>query len=322
MDGVIALIANPAAQNGRGAWAAVEAAGYLQARIGADRFRLLLTERPGHAVALAAGLPPEVGAVLALGGDGIVNEVACGLMERDRADRPVLGVVPAGSGNDYAATLGMASSIEKAIDQILAFRTGPADVGRVNGRYFVETLSFGLDAAIALDTMDRRVRTGRAGTRLYLESAVDQLFHHLSVYDFSLDVLRAAPPAREGASAPAAAESSAGAGQSGSCYLFAVQVGPTYGGHFRITPEASLDDGLLDLCWATPTLAPKRALAVLLAARFGRHTRNPHIHFERASALTLSFADAPPAQIDGERIEGSRFSIDCIPGALTVAFGK
>lgn len=306
--GKIALIANPAAQNGRGSWAAVEAASHLRARVGADGFRLLLTERPGHAVALAAGLGEEVGAVIALGGDGIVNEVASGLMERPAAARPALGVIPAGSGNDYAATLGMASSIPRAIDQILAFRTGPADIGRVNGRYFVETLSFGLDAAIALDTMERRVRTGRAGTRLYLESAVDQLFHHLETYDFALNVLRAAPGL-----APIYLK--------GSCYLFAVQMGPTYGGHFRITPEASLDDGLLDLCWATPTLTAKRALAVLLAARFGRHTGNRHIHFERAEALELSFGCEPPAQIDGEKIEGDHFIIDCIPGALTVIFG-
>ncbi|WP_302964658.1 diacylglycerol kinase family protein [uncultured Adlercreutzia sp.] len=301
MDGIIALIANPAAQNGRGAWAAVEAASHLRARVGDAGFRLLLTERPGHATELAAQLGPEVGLVAALGGDGIVSEVAAGLMERPRASRPALGVIPAGSGNDYAATLGMASAIPKAIDQILELRTGPADVGRVNGRYFVETLSFGLDAAIALDTMERRVRTGRAGTRLYLESAVDQLFHHLDTYGFRL-------------------ETDAG-GVAGSCYLFAVQIGPTYGGHFRITPKAAIDDGLLDLCWATPTLSPRRALAVLLAARFGRHVGNEHIHFERADSLTLSFDREPPAQIDGEKLEGSRFSVECVPDALTVVFG-
>lgn len=309
MEGRIALIANPAAQNGRGSWAAVEAASHLRARVGDDRFSLLLTERPGHAMALAAGLGEDVSAVVALGGDGIVNEVACGLMERPADARPALGVIPAGSGNDYAATLGMASSIPRAVDQILAFRTGPADIGRVNGRYFVETLSFGLDAAIALDTMERRVRTGRAGTRLYLESAIDQLFHHLDTYDFSLHVLEAAPGL-----APLSLQ--------GCCYLFAVQLGPTYGGHFRITPKAAIDDGLLDLCWATPTLSPKRALAVLLAARFGRHTGNGHVHFERAERLALSFDREPPAQIDGEKIEGTSFVIECIPAALTVILGS
>lgn len=320
LSGPIALIANPAAQNGRGAWAAVEAASHLSARVGDGGFRLLLTEYPGHAAELAAGLSSDTAAVIALGGDGLVNEVACGLMERTRADRPPLGVTPAGSGNDYAATLGMAASLPRAIDQILELRTGPADIGRVNDRYFVETLSFGLDAAIALDTVERRVRTGGAGTRLYLEAAIDQLFHHLSTYRFRATLQQKNPEGAlrrnepDDASGPSVVE--------GEAYLFAVQIGPTYGGHFRITPQAAIDDGLLDLCWATPHLGPWKALAVLLSAKGGHHTGNSHIHQAQTPALVLDFADEPPAQVDGEKIEGTHFEIACIPDALTVIHGR
>lgn len=306
--GRIALIANPAAQNGRGAWAAVEAASLLRARVGDEGFQLLLTERPRHATALAASLDPSVGTVVALGGDGLISEVAAGLMERPVDERPALGVIPVGSGNDYAASLGVPTSIGRAIDCVLAGRTAVVDVGRVNGRYFVETLSFGLDAAIALDTVERRVRTGRTGTRLYLESAVDQLFRHLNIYDFTARLT--------GGDAAAARTVSAAA------YLLAVQIGPTYGGHFRITPQAVIDDGLLDLCWATPHLGPWKALAVLLAAKGGHHTGNSHIHLAQAPALVLDFSDEPPAQVDGEKIEGTHFEISCIPDALTVIRGR
>lgn len=320
LSGPIALIANPAAQNGRGAWTAVEAASRLSARVGDQGFYLLLTERPGHATELAAELPPETAAVIALGGDGLVNEVACGLMKRGRADRPPLAVIPAGSGNDYAATLGMAASLPRAIDQILEFRTGPTDIGQVNDRYFVETLSFGLDAAIALDTVERRVRTGGAGTRLYLEAAIDQLFHHLSTYRFRAAIQREAPkPAPRESGADGEASPSVVEGEA---YLFAVQIGPTYGGHFRIAPQAVIDDGLLDLCWATPRLGPWKALAVLLAAKGGHHTGNSHIHLAQAPALVLDFSDEPPAQVDGEKIEGTHFEISCIPDALTVIRGR
>lgn len=306
--GRIALIANPAAQNGRGAWAAVEAASLLRARVGDEGFQLLLTERPRHATALAASLDPSVGTVVALGGDGLISEVAAGLMERPVDERPALGVIPVGSGNDYAASLGVPASIGRAIDCVLAGRTAVVDVGRVNGRYFVETLSFGLDAAIALDTVERRVRTGRTGTRLYLESAVDQLLRHLNIYDFTARLT--------GGDAAATRTVSAAA------YLLAVQIGPTYGGHFRICPGAELDDGLLDLCYATPHLGPWKALAVLLAAKGGHHTGNRHIHLDRASRLVLDFAEEPPGQIDGEKIEDTHFEIDCIPRSLTVIVGK
>lgn len=307
--GNIVLIANPVAKSGQGAVAADEAMRLLWSRVGEDRVQVLYTARPRHATELAAQLGPDVGCVIALGGDGLINEVAAGLMERPASERPALAVIPVGSGNDYAATLGMAYSVVPAIGQILRFRTMRADVGCVNGRYFVETLSFGLDAAIALDTMERRKRSGRAGTMLYLESAVDQLFNHLDTYRFKLAIT---DPAEGGE--PQVIEDEA--------YLVAAQIGPTYGGHFRITPQASIEDGLLDLCWATPKLIPMRALAILLRARAGKHTGSSHIHFAQAKKIELDFEKEPPAQIDGEKITGTHFSIECIPDALTVVMGE
>ncbi len=307
--GKIVLIANPTAKSGRGAAAADEAARLLWSKVGEERVEVLYTARARHATELAREVGPEVGCVIALGGDGLVNEVANGLMERAADDRPALAVIPVGSGNDYAATLGMAYQVPAAVHEILRFNTARADVGRVNGRYFVETLSFGIDAAIALGTVELRKKSGRAGTALYLESAVDQLFHHLETYQFTLDILRAPeglPPRKVTAEA----------------YLLAAQIGPTYGGHFRITPEASIDDGLLDLCWATPKLAPLRALAILLRARAGKHVGNDHIHFAQAARVQIDFDREPPAQIDGEKIEGTRFLVECIPDALTVVLGK
>lgn len=307
--GNIVLIANPVAKSGQGAVAADEAMRLLWSRVGEDRVQVLYTARPRHATELAAQLGPDVGCVIALGGDGLINEVAAGLMERPASERPALAVIPVGSGNDYAATLGMAYSVVPAIGQILRFRTMRADVGCVNGRHFVETLSFGLDAAIALDTMERRKRSGRAGTMLYLESAVDQLFNHLDTYRFKLAIT---DPAEGGE--PQVIEDEA--------YLVAAQIGPTYGGHFCITPQASIEDGLLDLCWATPKLIPMRALAILLRARAGKHTGSSHIHFAQAKKIELDFEKEPPAQIDGEKITGTHFSIECIPDALTVVVGE
>lgn len=308
-NGVIALVANPASKSGKGAAAIAQAADLLRARVGDDRLQVLTTDHALHAVEIARTLGDEVGCVVALGGDGLINEVANGLMGRPRDDRPALAVIPMGSGNDYAESLGMAYTIPTAVNQILAFNTIHADVGRVNDRYFVETLSFGLDAAIALDTVERRQRKGHAGTRLYLESAVDQLFNHLVTYHFRANVVEGAPGV-----SPRTFNDEA--------YLVALQLGPTYGGHFRITPHASLTDGLLDMCWATPHLSSLRALAVLLRARAGKHTGSSHIHFTEVRMLELDFEEEPPGQIDGEKIEGTHFVIECLPNELTVVVGK
>ena len=303
--GRIAVVANPTAKNGAAREAARTVAVELRRAFGTDEgFDLMLTEGPGHAAEIAAGLHGAYRTVVAVGGDGLVHEIANGLMRRDEADRPTLGVVPVGSGNDYAETLGMSYKVEKAVSEILDFNAAPADVGRVNGEYFVETLSFGLDAAIALDTVERRRRTGRTGTLLYLESGIDQLFHHL-------DLMRYTAKFGDGE----------GALVSGEAYLFAVQLGPTYGGHFRVCPDARVDDGLFDICLAHPPLNALSATGIFLLAKGGHHTRFRQMEFRRARALNVSFEQEPAAQADGERVRGTRFSVEIEPRALRVLKG-
>ena len=166
-------IVNPAAQNGNGARAAaflkyasaVGEAPFLE-------FDIRTTNASGHAADLASS-SVAYDTVLAVGGDGAIHEVVQGLMKIPRTQRPALGVLPCGNGNDYARTLGMRLSVSEAFSQLLTAVRRAADVGVCNGEYFMQTLSFGLDAAIALGTHQRRERTGRQGTRLFLEEGIN-----------------------------------------------------------------------------------------------------------------------------------------------------
>ena len=292
------LIANPAAQNGNGAAAAERAAALLGDALGDGSLDVAPTRGPGEAVRLAAGAGAYE-TVLALGGDGIIHEAANGLMQLPAGERPAFGIVPVGSGNDYARTLGVSTKVDEACAQLLGAEARPVDVGRVNGHWFVETLSFGLDAAIALDTMERRVRTGRTGTVLYMESGVDQLLHHLE-------------PRRYRASFDG------GETVEAESVTFAVQIGPYYGGGFKICPDARIDDGLLDVCVAHPPVGAARALYIFLRAKGGKHVRFKQIELRRCRTLHLEFDEAPPAQMDGELIEGTSFDIAVEPAALNV----
>lgn len=321
--GKVHLIANPAAQIGHGVNAAAEAAGMLRAALGETVVTCTLTKGPGHAAVLAeASYAQGFGAVVALGGDGIVNEVVNGLMRLPRDARPVFGLVPAGSGNDYARTLGVRfdSNMETIVLQLLDAAVRPLDVGSVNGRFFAETLSFGLDAAIALDTVERRCRTGRTGTMLYLESGLNQLLFHLAPFHAEVSFGEAtaciAVPHGDGVLIGGDASDESAARD---LFLMAAQVGATYGGGFSICPDARPDDGLLDVCTVDAGIGKLRGIVTFLRAKNGHHVRAKCVAFRRVRSLAVRVPHGVAVQADGERVDQADvYRIECVPAALDV----
>lgn len=294
-EGTVLLIANPAAQRGNGAQAAEVAHRLLAEQVGEEHLQFALTEAPGHAIELAAQAQAQT--VIALGGDGVIHEAVNGLMQIAADDRPAFGIIPVGSGNDYARTLNISEDVPKAVAQLGAAREVVADVGYCNGEYFMETLSFGLDAAIALDTIVRRERTGQQGTILYAMSGFDQLMHHLETYRMHAVLDGERTIERD-------------------VHLIAFQVGPTYGGGFRICPDARIDDGLFDICYADAPMSIPEATVKFLSAKDAHHTKWKNIHFDRAASIELSFDRRPACQIDGEPHVADSYSICIVPGAL------
>ena len=193
----------------------------------------------------------------------------------------------------------MSFKVEHACAQLLNAAPHPADLGRVNGHWFVETLSFGLDAAIALDTVERRKRTGRTGTILYAEAGIDQLLHHLDARRYTASFDGGAPVA-------------------GASITFAVQIAPSYGGGFKICPDARFDDGLFDVCIAHPPIGVAGAALIFALAKSGRHTGFKQMEFRRVRTLHVEFDEVPPAQMDGELIEATTFDVSIEPRALNV----
>lgn len=298
------IIANPAARSGKGADAAAFSERFLGSYTAAtDGYKLTLTRASGEAEHLARNATSHgFDTVVALGGDGIVHEVVNGLMALPARERPQLAVVPVGSGNDYGRTLGMAlNDAETALAQLVRGHAHELEVGRVNGVHFMETLSFGLDAAIALDTTDRRAAdTSQEGETLYVTSAMKLI-----------------PRARRGW--PASVSFDGGEPQRLKTLIFAIQVGSTYGGGFRICPDANPGDGLLDTCFNVKRpLLPH--LAVLFGmARTGRHVNSKLIEVKQVRRIRLDFDDLPPAQVDGEELAGGpRYDVEVVPRALRV----
>lgn len=297
------VIANPAAHSGHGEDGARFAQEFLQSYVSATRgFEVVRTQGPADATRIARGAR-GFDTILALGGDGVIHEVVCGLMGRPRDDRPQLGVIPLGSGNDYARTLGMArNDVQAAMAQLVRGHARPLEVGQVNGTPFMQTLSFGLDAAIALDTTDRRAAgTSQEGEALFATSAV-----------------RILASAREGY--PVRASFDGEKPLDLATIIFAVQVGPSYGGGFRICPDADPADGLLDVCYNVRLPALPRLMALLGLARLGRHAGSSVVRLRRCRTVALDFNREPPCQADGEKVTGTHFDVAVVPNALDVIF--
>lgn len=296
------IIANPTAHSGRGEAAAIFAMRFFSSFTSTtSTCEVRLTEAPGDAVRMAE-LATDYETVLALGGDGVIHEVINGLVCIDPGMRPRLGVIPMGSGNDFARTLGMKKNDpEAAIEQILQGEERTIDLGRVNDTYFMQTLSFGLDAAIALDTTDRRKKsTLLAGSMLFVTSGIKLIItaRHGWPYSATID----------------------GEACEGIDIAFAVQNGPTYGGGFRICPKAVPNDGLLDLCYTQKKANLLHSLALFGLIRLGRHQRSKMLTLKQVRHLEVEFPGVAkaPCQVDGERLEADRYVIDVVPEALSV----
>lgn len=179
------IIANPAAQSGAAREVAERLQRFLDMTARTSQFDLVMTEYMGHAKELAAQVQ-GYRTVIALGGDGVIHEVVNGLMTHDPHTRPALAVLPVGSGNDFAQTLGIDDFSGKDFGALLTCELQRQDIGRIRSwspasgsgeaavEYYDQTLSVGIDAAIGLGTTELRKKTGLAGAPLYTLSGLEQ----------------------------------------------------------------------------------------------------------------------------------------------------
>ena len=179
------IIANPAAQSGAAHEVAERMQRFLDMTARASQFDLVLTERMGHAKELAAQAT-GYRTVIALGGDGVIHEVVNGLMTQEESVRPALAVLPVGSGNDFAQTLGIDDFSGKDFGALLTCELQRQDIGCIRSwspasgsgeatvEYYDQTLSIGIDAAIGLGTTELRKKTGLTGAPLYTLSGLEQ----------------------------------------------------------------------------------------------------------------------------------------------------
>ena len=234
--------------------------------------------------------------IVVAGGDGSVHEACNGIM-RAGGDA-LLGVVPTGTGNDFAKACDVPLDWEHATallaERIESGRTGRTiDVGRMNGRYFANGAGIGFDAKV---TQIARSYRAPIGDLVYL-----------------LAIFRCMA---EGIATPRLRINAGGNVWDGPLTLANIANGPWVGGMFRIAPMAHNGDGHFDLMIAAP-VSSLRILSLLPAIMRGRHMSAKEISHERVADVLVE-ADAPVlSHLDGEMQPPlQRFEISLLPGAL------
>ena len=285
----VCVIVNPASGKGRGAKAA-EQVKRAFAAVGVTDIRSTSAKGDEKTVALRA-IQDGARTIVAVGGDGTWSNVANAILG---AGAPVrLALAAAGTGNDFAKTVGAPASDYAATARLAV--DGPdlaVDVGRIENRFFLNVAGFGFDIAVL-----EQVETVNwlKGDALYLYCALRQLFGYRGI---TVDVAPRGPEPH---------------------LMLVIANGKNFGGAFRIAPGASITDGLLDAV-AIGAASPMRRVALFGAATKGTHVGKPEVRTTQASSFTLTFGAPPAYETDGEynRASSATLEVRCVPGALRV----
>lgn len=288
----IALILNPAAGRGRGS----RLLNPLRSRFSyVPPEQLLVTQRSGDESRLARqALDGGSSILVVVGGDGTCARVANTIL--NAGGNCSIAVIPCGTGNDFAKTLGVRElTVEQIARLIERAKSQCIDVGFADGVYFLNSCGFGFDASVLEATSRVRILKGDA---VYIYAALRQLFSYRGI-----DVaVRGAPGVNRG-----------------SMLMVTVSNGRYLGGAFKIAPHASVVDGKLDACFISDSSVMER-VRLFVGAMRGTHLGMRSVTSASVQQLTLTFPTKPSMEIDGElRVAESRtIELRCIPRALSV----
>ena len=282
-------IYNPAAGSGMGEKTGKQLEQMLQKE--QIPFCSFATQKPGHATLLAREAA-EKGAntVLSIGGDGTALEVARGLLGSETA----LGIIPAGTGNDFRKTLGIEKDPEKALETILQKPAQPTDAGMINGEVFLNEIGTGFDVAV-LDYANKAKKYCR-GLLPYLVGVLRALFRFRPIHAV-IQVDDNEPEEKD-------------------VFVVAAANGGIIGGGIVIAPDAKADDGLLDIVIVDNIKRYKLPLRLIGLLR-GKILTFPETHFVRAKKITFSAPDMR-LNVDGEIVSAQTAQAEILPGALKI----
>ncbi len=257
-------------------------------------YEVRYTERAGHAREIAAEAAQRgVDVVVAVGGDGTVNEVASSLVHTQTA----LGIIPCGSGNGLARHLHIPMSVKGSLSVLAENQIHIMDYGRINGKPFFCTCGVGFDAYVS----DKFAKSGRRGLLSYMKNTVQVGIHYQpETYVVEVD----------------------GVEQTYKAFLIACANASQYGNNAYIAPHASMNDGLLDVTVMEPfnlLVAPRVAFQMFR----GNLDTNKHIHSFQCRELVIKRERPGAIHFDGDPCDAdANVHVELIASGIKMVYGK
>ena len=240
--------------------------------------------------------------VIIVGGDGLLNEGVNGIMEATEKifSNFALGIIPTGSGNNFAKEIGIPRDIKKAFQIIRKDKNISVDIGKINNRFFINCASFGFDGLVnklANELKEKYQFLPREGS--YLLAALKEIL--IRIPSFEIKIKGEEIDLEE------------------KVVMAAITNSQSYGAIFKINPGALVNDQKLNLC-LIGEVGRMRALSDILRVIKGNHLNLPEVKMLKfSSPLTISSPEILPYEIDGEVPEPEKeYQISILPKALKI----
>jgi len=259
---------------------------------------VVLTESHGHASDLSEKyLKTGYTHIIAVGGDGTMNEVAKPLIGEKQV---ITGLVPAGTGNDFIQILGFPDRFAKdQWDLFFGQQKIAMDVGKVNSKHFLNGMGLGFDAQVAAENY---VEPGEVAKGSGKGKYIWHILKTLLFYKECRVKIESRGKTRET-----------------DCFINTISIGRRFAGSFFLTPEAIANDGLLDICMIDKLNLLQRVKILTMVPK-GTHIGDKKVDYYQVDKLNIDFGKKVPFHVDGELYFDSFFKVGVLPSALNIIY--
>ena len=225
-----------------------------------------------------------------IGGDGTINEAVNGL----KFDKPVT-IISAGTGNDFVKNLPYGKSMEQQLNAVVNGQKKKIDIGTCNGRKFMNGVGIGFDGQIVHEMLQKKIPFLKGHAKYYYHVLSILASYKKKPFQYSLNEEN----------------------REDELILMTIGNGTTFGGGFKLMPDAKIDDGLLDVCTIGPLAGWKRFFHIGKLSN-GTHGKLGMVSFSQTTAIAIEANPALYAHADGEAIGSPPFHIQVLPSAVTL----